>query len=59
MTPAQRVFVGPAIEFANTAGNTAAGKAGRVHRVDESEIMYFGPRTPGAVRALRRMIRGG
>ena len=52
--------VGSARKFAALPGValTPAGKSGRVYRVDESEIMYFGPRTPGTVRALRRMIRG-
>lgn len=29
---------------------TPAGRAKRVYRVDESEVMYFGPRTPASVR---------
>ena len=29
---------------------------GRVYRIDESEIMYFGPRTPAAVRHLSALI---
>jgi iron complex transport system substrate-binding protein len=31
---------------------TPAAKTGRIHRVDEHEVMYFGPRTPAAVRQL-------
>ena len=31
---------------------TPAAKAGRIHRVDEHDVMYFGPRTPDAVRRL-------
>lgn len=46
--------VGSAAAFARLPGValTPAGRAGRVVRVDESEIMYFGPRTPAAVRRL-------
>jgi iron complex transport system substrate-binding protein len=46
--------VGSAGRFAALPGVslTPAGKGGRIRRIDESEIMYFGPRTPGAVRAL-------
>ena len=35
---------------------TPAGRAQRVHRIDEGEIMYFGPRTPAAVRALQQLL---
>ena len=31
---------------------TPAAQANRIHRVDEQEIMYFGPRTPAVVRKL-------
>jgi iron complex transport system substrate-binding protein len=31
---------------------TPAGKAKRIHRVDESEVMYFGPRTPASLRRI-------
>jgi iron complex transport system substrate-binding protein len=31
---------------------TPAAKAGRIHRVDEHDVMYFGPRTPASVRTL-------
>ncbi|HET7189921.1 MAG TPA: ABC transporter substrate-binding protein, partial [Gemmatimonadaceae bacterium] len=31
---------------------TPAAKGGRIHRVDEHDVMYFGPRTPDAVRQL-------
>jgi iron complex transport system substrate-binding protein len=37
---------------------TPAGKAGRIHRIEETEIMYFGPRTPATVRKLQAMLRG-
>lgn len=41
-------------EFAALPGVslTPAGKAKRVHRVDESEVMYFGPRTPASLRRI-------
>ncbi len=31
---------------------TPAGKALRIYRIDETDVMYFGPRTPAAVRRL-------
>jgi iron complex transport system substrate-binding protein len=31
---------------------TPAGKAKRIYRVDESEVMYFGPRTPASLRRI-------
>jgi iron complex transport system substrate-binding protein len=31
---------------------TPAGRARRIYRVDETEVMYFGPRTPAALRKL-------
>ena len=42
---------------------TPAGKAKRIYRVDETEVMYFGPRTPASVRKiagwLQRIHRDG
>ena len=35
---------------------TPAGRARRIHRVDESEIMYFGPRTPASLRRLQAWL---
>lgn len=35
---------------------TPAGKAKRVYRVDESEVMYFGPRTPASLRRLAALL---
>jgi iron complex transport system substrate-binding protein len=35
---------------------TPAGRAGRIYRLDESEIIYFGPRTPATVRKLAGMF---
>jgi iron complex transport system substrate-binding protein len=50
--------VGSAERFAALPGValTPAGKAGRIYRVDETQIMYYGPRTPASVRALAAMI---
>jgi iron complex transport system substrate-binding protein len=31
---------------------TPAARSGRVYRVDETEVMYFGPRTPASIRKL-------
>jgi iron complex transport system substrate-binding protein len=33
---------------------TPAGKDGRIYRLDETEIMYFGPRTPATVQKLAK-----
>lgn len=35
---------------------TPAGRNGRIIRVDETEVMYFGPRTPAAVRKLAGLL---
>jgi iron complex transport system substrate-binding protein len=35
---------------------TPAGKAKRVYRVDESEVMYFGPRTPASLRRITALL---
>jgi iron complex transport system substrate-binding protein len=35
---------------------TPAARDGRIYRIDESEIMYFGPRTPLTVRKLEAMF---
>jgi iron complex transport system substrate-binding protein len=53
--------VGSAEKFAALPGValTPAAKAGRIYRVDESEIMYFGPRTPVAVRRIMTLIYRG
>ncbi|MFL5575166.1 MAG: hemin ABC transporter substrate-binding protein [Gemmatimonadaceae bacterium] len=50
--------LGSAERFAALPGVslTPAGKAGRIHRIDESEIMYFGPRTPAALVELSRAL---
>ena len=35
---------------------TPAGRNQRIYRITETEILYFGPRTPGTVRAVRAMV---
>ena len=35
---------------------TPAGRNHRIYRIDESEIMYFGPRTPATIRKLEEMF---
>jgi ABC-type hemin transport system substrate-binding protein len=35
---------------------TPAGKNGRIYRVDETEVMYYGPRTPDAVKHIAGML---
>lgn len=37
---------------------TPAARSGRIHRVDEHDVMYFGPRTPASVRTLAAWLRG-
>jgi len=51
--------VGSAAKFAELPGVslTPAARNGRIYRIDETEIMYFGPRTPGAVRHLASFLR--
>jgi heme transport system substrate-binding protein len=45
---------GSAAKFAAMPGVnlTPAGKALRIYRIEETDVMYFGPRTPTAVRRL-------
>jgi iron complex transport system substrate-binding protein len=31
---------------------TPAGRSRRIYRIDEGEVMYFSPRTPGTIRKL-------
>jgi iron complex transport system substrate-binding protein len=38
---------------------TPAGKSRHIYRIQETEIMYFGPRTPATVRKLESMIHQG
>ena len=46
--------LGSAEKFAEMPGvaETPAGKAHRIFRVDETEIMYFGPRTPTSLKKI-------
>lgn len=46
--------VGSAQKFAELPGValTPAAKNGRIHRVDETDVMYFGPRTPASIRRM-------
>jgi iron complex transport system substrate-binding protein len=46
--------LGSADKFAAMPGvaETPAGKAKRIYRVDETEVMYFGPRTAASVRKI-------
>jgi len=49
---------GSAKAFATMPGIslTPAGKALRIYRITETELLYFGPRTPDTVRKLRAMF---
>jgi iron complex transport system substrate-binding protein len=35
---------------------TPAGRAGKIYRINETEVMYFGPRTPATVRKLEAIL---
>ena len=50
--------VGSAEKFAALPGValTPAGKSKRIYRIDESEVMYFGPRTPSTIRKLKALL---
>jgi iron complex transport system substrate-binding protein len=50
--------LGSADKFASLPGVslTPAGRAKRIYRVDETEVMYFGPRTPATIRKLREIL---
>lgn len=37
---------------------TPAGKNGRIYRIEENELVYFGPRTPSVIRKIKDMIAG-
>jgi iron complex transport system substrate-binding protein len=37
---------------------TPAGKSKRIHRIQEQELMYFGPRTPATVREMAAWFHG-
>ena len=49
---------GSAQKFATMPGVslTPAAKAGRIYRIDETDVMYFGPRTPAAVRRMTHFL---
>jgi heme transport system substrate-binding protein len=36
---------------------TPAAASGRIHRIDETELMYFGPRTPATIEKLSSWLR--
>lgn len=46
--------LGTAEKFATLPGVslTPAAKSGRIYRIDESEVMYFGPRTAASIRRI-------
>ena len=46
--------LGSAARFASLPGvaDTPAGRNGRIYRIEETDVMYYGPRTPEAVRRL-------
>jgi heme transport system substrate-binding protein len=50
--------MGSADKFATLPGVdlTPAGRNRRIYRIDETELLYFGPRTPGTVRKLEAML---
>jgi iron complex transport system substrate-binding protein len=51
---------GSAEKFATLPGVslTPAGKARRIYRIDEADVMYYGPRTPDALRRIEAMVHG-
>jgi iron complex transport system substrate-binding protein len=53
--------LGSAEKFASLPGValTPAAKAGRVYRVDETEVMYFSPRTPAVLRKVAGWLHPG
>lgn len=50
--------MGSAEKFSTLPGVslTPAGKNQRIYRIDETELLYFGPRTPSTVRKLESML---
>jgi len=50
--------VGSAEKFAALPGVslTPAGRAGKVYRIDEGELMYFSPRTPAVIRKVAEWL---
>jgi iron complex transport system substrate-binding protein len=53
--------LGSPAKFASLPGValTPAGKSGHVYRVDETEVMYFSPRTPGVLRKIAEWLHPG
>ena len=53
--------LGSAEKFASLPGValTPAGKSGHVYRVDETEVMYFSPRTPEVLRKIAEWLHPG
>ncbi len=51
--------MGSADKFATLPGVdlTPAGKSKRIYRINETELLYFGPRTPATVRKLAAMLK--
>ena len=49
---------GSAVKFAELPGValTPAGKSKRIYRIDESEVMYYGPRTPATIAKLKGLL---
>lgn len=50
--------LGSAAKFATLPGVnlTPAGKSQRIYRIDETELLYFGPRTSNTVKKLEAML---
>jgi iron complex transport system substrate-binding protein len=50
--------LGSADKFAELPGVnlTPAAKSKRIYRIDETEVMYFGPRTPATIVKLRDIL---
>jgi iron complex transport system substrate-binding protein len=50
--------LGTADKFAEMPGvaETPAGKSKRIYRVDETEVMYFGPRTAASLRKIAKWL---
>ena len=38
---------------------TPAAKNNRIYRIEENEIVYFGPRTPGVIKKVSAMVNDG
>lgn len=50
--------MGSAARFATLRGVdlTPAARTGRIYRIEETDVMYFGPRTPAAIRRLEHVL---